>query len=168
MLLLPPALLTVKIIELPALQCSHQLDDLVGRWNVTCGYSPIDFNWHFLAPFSSLWAPQYMEMSDSLSFESDARSIKAFFNRTFLPAIMDCHGSCTGELRSKQETGLVAIPGSTTIDLIGIVYKVDNNGDTLFCFKEGYPGVTDSIISNLDGYGPEVVGSLHVKKSSSS
>ena len=167
MLLLSPDLSTVKIIELPALQCSHQLDDLVGRWNVTHGYSPIDFNWHFLAPFSSLWAPQYIEMEDSLAFESDARSIKAFFNRTFLPQIMACHGEGLGDLRSKQETGLVAVPGSDTIDLIGIVYKVDNNGSTLFCYKEGYPSVTDAIISNLDGYDPTVVGSLHVKKSSS-
>mgnify|MGYP003111683962 FL=1 len=107
-------------------------------------------------------------MEDSSSFQSDARLIKAFFNRTFLPQIMACHGEGLGDLRNKEETGLVAVPGDNTIDLIGIVYKVDNNGNTLFCYKEGYLGVTDSIISNMSGYEPVVVGSLHVKKSPSS
>lgn len=168
MLLLPPALSTVKIIELPALQAEYQLDHLIGRWNVTCGYSPIDFNWHFLAPFSTLWTPQWPEDNDSSAFRSDARSIRTFFNKTFLPLIMACHGEGLDDLRGKDQTGLVAVPGDNTIDLVGIVYKVDNNGDTLFCYKEGYPSVTDSIISNMSGYEPKVLGSLHVKKSSSS
>ena len=168
MLLLPPALSTVKIIELPALQAEYQLDHLIGRWNVTRGYSPIDFNWHFLAPFSTLWTAQWPEDNDSSAFQSDARSIRTFFNKTFLPLIMACHGEGLKDLRGKEETGLVTVPGDLTIDLVGIVYKVDNNGDTLFCYKEGYPSVTDSIISNMSGYEPRVVGSLHVKKSASS
>ena len=167
MFLLPPALLTVKIIELPALQSPHQHDDLIGRWNVTGGYTCIDFNWHFLAPFSSLWAPEFPEMMDSSAFRSDAQSIEIFFYKTFLPQIMACHGEGLSDLRGKEETGLVTVPGDNKIDLVGIIYKVDNNGETLFCYKEGYPSVTDSIISNMSSYEPVIVGSLHVKKSSS-
>lgn len=168
MLLLPPALLTVKIIELPALQHCHYLDDLVGRWHVTCCMTPIDFNWHLLAPVSSLWASPFMDIEDPVAFESDARLIRTFFNKSFLPLIMACHGEGLADLRGKDETGLVAVPGDNTIDLVGILYKVDNNGNTMFCFKEGYRGVTDSIISHADGYKPAIADSLLVKKSPSS
>lgn len=158
----------MKIIELPDLKSVHSFDDLAGRWNVTSGYNCIDFNWHFLAPFSALWAPEFPELEESERFQSDVRLIRAFFNRTFLPAIMDCHGSCIGELRSKDETGLVAVPGDNTVDLVGILYKIDNNGETFFCYKEGYARVTDSIIKNINGSQPPFIsGSLHVKKSAS-
>lgn len=168
MLLLPPALSTVKIIELPALQHSHYLDDLVGRWYVTCCYTPIDFNWHLLAPFSSLWASPFMDIEDSVAFESDARSIRTFFNKTFLPLIMACHGEGLDDLRGKEETGLIAVPGDSAINLVGILYKVDNNGNTMFCYKEGYQGVTDSIISHANCDKPAIADSLHVKKLPSS
>ena len=109
-----------------------------------------------------------MDIEDPVAFESDARLIRTFFNKSFLPLIMACHGEGLADLRGKDETGLVAVPGDNTIDLVGILYKVDNNGNTMFCFKEGYRGVTDSIISHADGYKPAIANSLLVRKSPSS
>jgi len=159
----------MKTIELPSLQGTWSFDDLVGRWNVTCGYNCIDFNWHFLAPFSALWAEPFLDIEESIQFQEDAKLIKSFFNKSFLPGLMDCHNESISDLRHKSETGLVAVPGDNAIEIVGIIYKVDNNGDTIFCYKEGHQAVTDSIIRNINGSIPaSVLGSLHVKKSASS
>jgi len=159
----------MKTIELPRLQSTWRLDDLVGRWNVTCGYNCIDFNWHFLAPFSALWADPFLDIEESIEWQADTKLIRSFFNKSFLPGLMDCHNECISDLRGKSETGLVAVPGDNAIEVVGIIYKVDNNGDTIFCYKEGYQAVTDSIIRNMNGSSPiSVLGSLHVKNSPSS
>ena len=128
-------------------------------WHLDC---PIDFGWELLQ--SAVYAAEYTAPQWCYS-SAESRSgllLHAAYLGSFFQIIANNSYAELSDL-NLNEWKVLALPGENTIEVVGFVWKVGNNGSTFVALKQQYSQVIEIVTPHHKQIDSHLIHALDIK-----